>query len=258
MRINLINVKLRREVVTHIQSQMPSPDLQPAIKAALENAARLVEDVTLLAEMDRIPTAFFISVLAREEFAKAFVLILAHRENLPWTTKLQAVLRNHVCKQLVSHILCELSAIDLFDPAYLDKWPRRVRDLPSSVVDAIHILVHEHVSGIEREDWWDHEQDTPIDPTVHEVAAGAIEKKKQDALYVRYGWNGSVKSVPARRIAPSEWTCEYRRLEQIKEAFWVSEGTLSGSPSAQYQIIAALVRVLAGLMPPEEFNRVWW
>jgi AbiV family abortive infection protein len=237
---------------------MPSPDLQSAIKAALENGARLAEDATLLAEWDRIPTAFFISVLAREEFAKAFMLILAQSENLAWTTKLQKSLRNHVCKQLISHILCELSAIDLFDPAHLNKWPRRVRDLPTSVVDAFHILVHEHIRGRDREDWWDREQDTPIDPTVHEVAAGAVEKKKQDALYVRYGWNGSVKSVPARRIAPSEWTREYRSLEQIKDAFWVSEGRLSGSPSAQYDVIAALVRVLAGLMSPEEFNRDWW
>ncbi len=224
----------------------------------MENGARLAEDVTLLAEMDRIPTAFFISVLAREEFAKAFVLILAHRENLPWTTKLQEALRNHVCKQLVSHILCELSTIDLFDPVHINKWPRRVRDLPTPVVDAFHILVHEHIRGVEREDWWDREQATPIDPTVHEVAAGAIERKKQDALYVRYGWNGSVKSVPARRIAPSEWTREYHRLRQIKDAFWVSEGTLSGSPSVHYQIVAALVRVLAGHMSLEEFNRDWW
>lgn len=236
---------------------MPAVDLGPAIKAALENAARLAEDVRFLIEMERRQTAFVISVLAREEFAKAFLLILSQRENLPWTTKLQEALRNHACKQLISHILCELSAIDLFDSAHLHKWPRRVRELPKSVVDAFHILVHEHICGGEREDWWDRDQDPPLDPTVYDIAAGAIERQKQDALYVRYGWNGSIRSIPARRVAAPEWSRESHRLKLMKEAFWVSEGTLSGSPSAQYPIVAALVRVLAGLMSPEEFDRDW-
>ncbi len=43
----------------------------------------------------------------------------------------------------------------------------------------------------------------------------------------------------------------------MKEAFWVSEGQLSGSPSAQYFLISALVRVLAGFLSPEEYDRDW-
>ena len=199
-----------------------------------------------------------ISVLAREEFAKAFLLILSQSERLPWTTKFQDALRSHICKQLVSYVLCELSAVDLFTPAYIGKWPRRVRELPTTVVDAFQILVHEHIRGGEREDWWDHEKDSPLHPTVRDIAAGVIERQKQDALYVRYGWNGTLKSVPAQRVSKSEWQHEMRRLKLMKEAFWVPEGRLSGSPSAQYGIIAALVRVLAGLMAVEDFNRDWW
>ena len=62
-------------------------DLRSAIKAALDNAARLAEDAAFLAECDKIQTAFVISVLAREEFAKGFLLILSQSEQLPWTTK---------------------------------------------------------------------------------------------------------------------------------------------------------------------------
>lgn len=233
-------------------------DLQPAIKAALDNAARLADDAIFLAEFDKIQTAFIISVLAREEFAKGFVLILSQSEQLPWTTNLQDALRNHVCKQLVSYILCELSAVDMFDSAHIHNWPRRVSELPSPVVDAFHVLVHEHIRGGEREDWWDREQDSPLDPTVREVAAGALERQKQDALYVRYGRNGSVRSVPRRRITLTDWQREARRLALMKDAFWVTEGRLSGSPMAWYHIIASLVRVLAGLMPVEEFNRDCW
>lgn len=233
-------------------------DLQSAIKAALDNAARLAEDATFLAEFDKIQTAFVISVLAREEFAKGFLLILSQSEQLPWTTKLQDALRSHVCKQLVSYILCELSAVDMFDSAHIHNWPRRVRELPGPVVDAFHILVHEHIRGGEREDWWDREQDAPLDPTVRDIAAGALERHKQDALYVRYGWNGSVRSTPTRRITPADWRREAHRLALMREAFWVTEGRLSGSPMAWYHIIASLVRVLAGLMPVDQFNRDCW
>lgn len=232
-------------------------NLRPAIKAILHNADRLAEEAKDLGEYGRTQTAFFLSVLAREEFAKAFLLILAEKEKLPWTIRFQNALRSHKCKQLLSHILCELSAIDLFDSANIEKWPRRVRELPRSVVDAFNILVHEHLGELEREDWWCKDEDPPIQPTVHEVAGGALERQKQDALYVRIGLHGSVRSDPTKRIAQSDWIREFRRLKLMKEAFWVSGGQLSGSPAAQYSLISALTRVLAGLLSPEEYDRDW-
>jgi len=223
-------------------------DLNPTIKAILSNADRLAEEAIDLGDYGRTQTAFFLSVLAREEFAKAFLLILAQEERLPWTTRFQDALRSHRCKQLVSHTLCELSAIDLLDPKYVDKWPRRVRELPRPVVDAFHILVHEHLRDLDREDWWYKDEDPPIDPTVQEVAAGAVERRKQDAVYVRIGWNGSPRNDPTKPLGESEWKHERRRLKLMKDAFWVSEGRLSGSPAVQYPLIAALVRVPAGLL----------
>lgn len=238
------------------QNQHPE-SLKLAIKAVLSNADRLAEEARDLGEYGRTQTAYFLSVLAREEFAKAFLLILAQEERLPWTIRFQNALRSHKCKQLVSHILCELSAIDLFDPEYIGKWPRRVRDLPKSAVDAFNILVHEHLGDMEREDWWYKDEDIPIAPTVLEVAAGAIERRKQDALYGRIGWNGSPRNDPVKPLAQSEWEREYKKLKLMKEAFWVSEGQLSGSPAAQYPLISALIRVLAGLLSPEEYDRDW-
>lgn len=244
--------------MTIIEPEEGGIDLQPAIQAALENATRLSDDANCLAEEGRRQTAFVIAVLAREEFAKAFLLILSQSEKLPWTVKFQDALRSHVCKQLVSYILCELSAVDLFSREHILKWPRRVHELPRNVVDAFHILVHEHFHGNERDHWWDREQDAPLDPTVRDIAAGAIERQKQDALYVRYGWNGSLRSEPLRHVSESEWKREARRLDLMKEAFWVPDGRLTGSPAAWYGIVAALVRLLAGLMSAEEFNRDWW
>lgn len=132
-----------------------------------------------------------------------------------------------------------------------------VRELPISVVDAFHILAHEHLGDLERDDWWCKEEDPPIDPTVHEVAVGAIERKKQDALYVRIDKNGAIRSSPEKCIAQSEWVREYKKLEVMKKAFWISEGRLSGSLAAQYPLISALIKVLTGTLSPEEYDRDW-
>lgn len=125
------------------------------------------------------------------------------------------------------------------------------------MVDAFNILVHEHLDDLEREDWWYKDEDAPIDPTTHQVAAGDVERRKQDALYVRVGWNGSPRNDPTRPLTDSEWAREYRRLEKMMEAFWISEGCLSGSPAMQQSLISALVKVLAGLMSPDEYDRDW-
>lgn len=257
MRIRLSIVRLLGILVPVSQESQSPETLRPAIKAVLSNADRLAEEARDLGEYGRTQTAFFLSVLAREEFAKAFLLILAEEEHLPWTVRFQNALCSHKCKQLVSHILCELSAVDLFDPKHLGKWPRRVRDLPRSAIDAFNILIHEHLGELEREDWWYKDEDAPIDPTVHEVAAGAVERRKQDVLYVRLGGTGSPRNDPVKPIAKSEWEREYKRLKLMKDAFWVSEGQLSGSPAAQYALVSSLVRVLAGILSPEEYNRDW-
>lgn len=238
------------------QSGRPE-NVTQAIKAILANADRLAEEAMELGDYAQAQTGLFLSVLAREEFAKAFLLILAQQERLPWTRRFQDALRSHKCKQLVSHILCELSAVDLFDPKHLGNWPRRVSQLPRSVIDACHILVHEYFGDLDRADWCDREEDPPIDPSVHEIAAGAVERRKQDALYVRLGWNGSPRNNPTRPLGRSEWQRERRRLALMKEAFWVSEGRLSGSPAVQYPVVSALVRVLGGILAPEEFDRDW-
>ncbi len=241
---------------SHQESPRPE-DSRLAIIAVLSNADRLAEEARDLGEYGRTQTAFFLSVLAREEFAKAFLLILAREEQLPWSTQFQNALRSHRCKQLVSHIVCELSAIDLFKSQHLGKWPRRVRELPRSVIEAFHILIHEHLDNMEREDWWYKDEDVPIDPTVHQIGAGAVEHQKQDALYVRIGWNGVRITTPSESLPESVWKKEYKKLGLMKESFWVAEGKLSGSPMAQYPLISALVRVLVGLLSPEEYDRDW-
>ena len=124
-------------------------------KAALEvflNAGRLFEDAKYLEEWGRFPTAYALSILAQEEYGKAFLLHLAVEQAVPWSDGLDRALRNHRCKQLVALVMEFLQRKDFFE---LLEDPDRFRGastLPEHVMDAIHVIVHEHIRELSRED----------------------------------------------------------------------------------------------------------
>ena len=60
-------------------------ELLRTIRVVLENGDRLAKDAEYLCEMDRFPSAFALCILAKEEYAKAFMLHLVHVEAIPWT-----------------------------------------------------------------------------------------------------------------------------------------------------------------------------
>jgi AbiV family abortive infection protein len=57
--------------------------LAGSIEAAIQNGNRLLQDAKLLFDWDRFSTAFALSILAQEEFAKAFLLRLVMDDALP-------------------------------------------------------------------------------------------------------------------------------------------------------------------------------
>jgi AbiV family abortive infection protein len=72
-----------------------SPNLKTAIKGCLKNGQRLVEDAELLLDFDRHPSAFAVAILAQEEFAKAFMLVLVTEGVVPWTPEMRKLLYSH-------------------------------------------------------------------------------------------------------------------------------------------------------------------
>ncbi len=238
---------------------MSAPQLDKAILAVLRNARRLRDDARELADMNRAATAYALCILAREEFAKALLLHLAKEQSLRWTPQLQRVLRNHRCKQLVSVIMEYLTRYD-FPETHDDLMrDRKVRDLPRTIIDAVQILVHEHISRISREQWLD-EEEPQLDHVANSVARGELDRKKHNGLYVAIGWNGAVTSVTSdpSSVSIAEVEQELEKLDRIAAAFHYSDGSLGLSTYLELPPIAALVRVLAGLMSPEEFNGRWW
>lgn len=60
-----------------------------AVRACLANGRRLLEDVEFLELNEPPSTAYFLSMIAQEEFAKGFLLALVARGVIPWDRRLR-------------------------------------------------------------------------------------------------------------------------------------------------------------------------
>jgi len=221
-----------------------------AIDASLKNGERLLDDAELLLNFESAPTAFVLSILAQEEFAKAFLLHLAETNCIPWDNDIKRVLNDHSCKQLVGLIL------DFLNPDFDDHLERTdLRNigkkrplLPPHVLDALNVIRHEKVAKNNRADWIA-PADAPCNPTVKKIADGDFDKLKQDALYVRIGRTGEVVSEPTR-ITPELARIEFERTKRFRG--------LQGPSGLDYEKVTAIFKCLFGLISIEAFNKNWW
>src|SRR5580700_8210415 len=77
-----------------------------------ENGKKLLEDAKLLFEWDRFSTALALSILAQEEFAKAFLLTLVEDDALPWLPEIHQSMAKHQCKHLLAIVMEWLPPFD--------------------------------------------------------------------------------------------------------------------------------------------------
>jgi AbiV family abortive infection protein len=175
--------------------QQPNPaDIQASIGACLANGERLLDDAMMLEFQEPASTRLMVSMLAQEEFAKAFLLFLVKQEIIPWDSELLRAMNNHSCKQLVAIV------IEYLDPQWetLDELTKMLDAeyaldgaFPKPVSSALNILYHEKM---QRGDFSD---DNDYDPQVVNVATGERDKVKQNAVYVRIDRSGRVQSTPS-------------------------------------------------------------
>lgn len=193
-----------------------SPNLKTAIQGCLKNGQRLVEDAELLRDFDRHPTAFALAILAQEEFAKAFMLVLVTEGVVPWTPEMRKLLYSHDAKHLVG-VLVEWLGPPWEEQhrrlkAWIDKVPTPTA-VPHDVGVAINILRHEKIERIRTGYAWpDPEDDGPS----RKIAEGARDRAKQRALYVGVAPTGWLESLPTK-VTREEATAEVERAKQYGE-----------------------------------------
>ncbi len=167
---------------------------QRSITSCIDNGKRLLEDAEW--SYNQASTGLALALLAQEEAAKAFVLTLVRDGILPWTADVHRSLSVHEGKHLVSVIMEWLFAVNeqrfnegLKTLTATDS-PTHV---PPDVATAMNIFRHEMIERIGRrhperyEDWTG---------PARKLADGKLDRKKQSALYVRIGRDGSLASEP--------------------------------------------------------------
>ena len=239
------------------------------ISACVENGKKLLDDAKCLFDWDRCSTALALAVLAQEEFAKAFLLQLVVDDALPWLPEIQRSMARHQCKHLLSIVMEWLPPFD-FD--LLDEQRRRSTEkheqkmawyqrsieryragnlhpdpddpepieeefhFPPDVATALNIYRFEELERLKSgQPWRDADWATG---KARKVADGAMDRKKQSALYVDVTKTGEIGLHPglitreqaSEAIARAErlsdplisYSEEYRRLKEILPVVFAS------------------------------------
>lgn len=215
--------------------------LRDSAVAALANGRHLLDDVEWLNYDAHRTRAYFLTAIAQEEFAKAFLLGLVIRRVIPWDRRLLRAARDHVCKQLLCVVMDYLNPDDDEFKERCDATILRgeLRTAPRKVADAINLLGHERIGRWNNPHWlW--EEDPDYDPEALAVANGRQDRRKQDLLYVRLAANGGVASVPPL-VVEEELRKERERTSRMAT---LAENMLESAPTPglDYDKIAAIFR----------------
>lgn len=75
------------------------------VRACLLNGRRMLEEVSFLVMTVPPATAYFLTAIAQEEFAKGFLPALVVRGVIPWNRHLLRATGDHRCKQLLCIVM---------------------------------------------------------------------------------------------------------------------------------------------------------
>ncbi|MGC2330795.1 MAG: AbiV family abortive infection protein [Candidatus Acidiferrales bacterium] len=207
---------------------MDEPQFKKSAAACLDNGKRLLRDAEMLEYENPPNTCYALAIIAQEEFAKAFLLLLVSRGVIPWHPVIHRATRDHACKQLLGFVMSYINPECDFarDMEWLKEneerkallasytastgetektaiWKRiaeireRWDSLPQSVVDAVSILRYENVGRFEpgTRVW----AEKPVyDKAAKSLGKGRLDRERQDSLYVRIGRSGHVAGASAQ------------------------------------------------------------
>jgi AbiV family abortive infection protein len=222
--------------------------LTKSIAATIANGQRLLEDAKTLFDWDRFSTALALSVLAHEEFSKAFLLKLVLDGALPWLPEVQRSMARHECKHLLAIVMEWLPPFDLDESIAQDRrnqerhekkmgWLQRRLDryaqgnflsdpndpepvepdfiFPPDVATALNIYRHEEIEKLRSgSPWKDADWATG---KARKIADGSLDRKKQSAIYVNITKTGEIGLHPGL-ITREEASQEIKRAERLSDS----------------------------------------
>lgn len=195
-------------------------------------------------------TRLYLILIAQEELAKAFMLILVSMGVFPLSRPILRALNDHTCKQLVG-MLMDYMIAHWDDLAALDKMIEEDLDMgddhfPIDIASALDLLRYEKVARWESGNGV-YVGDSNSSRFAKEVASGGRDRRKQDALYVRVNPDGSTKSTP--EIVTDEEVAE--EAERASHYSYFVENMAGGKASGhRYDKTMAALRMLFGQHPP--------
>jgi AbiV family abortive infection protein len=235
-----------------------------SLVACVDNGDRLLRDAQFLFDWDSFASSVALSVLAEEEFAKAFLLYLISEGVIPWTTEVGRSLRDHHSKHLLGLVIDWFSSLlgEWFEESL--RWHERqqspvlaeqgrVSPWPSEVAHAFNLYRFERL-----ENWragyraYTVKEDFPETlGTVQKVMAH--DGKKQNAIYVRVGSDGQCAGTPQNDVSmemAKEELARAKRFSQFAGDYLRSSGGLR-LYSPEYQGLAEVLRIIFGVVDYE-------
>jgi len=192
-----------------------------------------------MSDIEHLPSAYALSILAQEEFAKAFLLHLIGEHIIPWNTEVQRSLRDHSCKHLLVLVM------DWLNPPteeFLAKLKEPFNNsFPSHVASALDIYRHEKIRRWKSQGWsW--VEDPDYDSVAQKVGDGYVDRLKQDALYVRISKTGEIASLPST-VPNDEVEKELEKAERLGHLVGrLNEGEIT--MSRDYETLKATIKIL--------------
>lgn len=181
-----------------VEGQPDRDKLTASLEACVANGIRLLEDADWVLHLKPPATAMMLTIIAQEEFAKAFILSLVRSDIIPWSPLLLRAMNDHACKQLVGLLIeyvdPEWEELEELHGIYREEYELGDK-MPLRVASALEILRYEKIERWASKNWfW--AEDPEYDRDVLRIADGSKDKVKQDALYVRIGRDGSLARTP--------------------------------------------------------------
>ena len=226
-----------------------------AISLCLKNIDRLIYDCEYI--YDDFSLIKYLSIIAQEEIAKAFILYLYVNNTVSWAEACN-VLRDHKSKQLIAYV------IDYIMPEF-EEWQERYsyenigksKNIPKRIIDAVNVFALEKVKRLSGIDW--KYENEIIENIVSKIADGKRDIEKQNAIYVSIDENMNITNNPfdvKEEIALKE----LETAKRMKSVISITDNKITVQIGYEFELIELALKLALDKITVDEYKdkmRIW-